>query len=444
MITIRKKFSRPIIILIILIPLSILVLFNLTVSYYAQTAAENELLHIAQDAASKLSKMASSNQPLFKVGPSSSSMELIIYNRQGNVSKFSAIPETSFVTSEIAQLAYTATADLPIGEIGKFNHNGHDYYFVELDIQPQMLRDKAIYVSESYFLDDFVFAINLLLLIISVIVTIIATFISTRITTSIASPIEYITKCVESIKYDEILHLNIQNDAIEFQKLSLEINKMSKRIYDAHNSQKMFLNNASHELRTPLMSIRGYADGIEMGIFADTKSTAHIISEETQKLTTLIDGLLTLGRIENFNDADSLVSINLNNYLSDLVNTYNGYALSKNITINNLVTTDVSVRGNDELLRAVFGNIISNGLRYAKTTIDISATVSDTTATIFIKNDGEKITNQDKIFERFSKGKNGNFGLGLSIAKTSIEKLNGHIRAYNDQGVIFEITIPTT
>ncbi|ONI48067.1 hypothetical protein AN643_03545 [Candidatus Epulonipiscioides saccharophilum] len=113
--------------------------------------------------------------------------------------------------------------------------------------------------------------------------------------------------------------LETMDHTIEFQKLSYAINKMSRRIYDAHNSQKMFLNNASHELWTPLMSIRGYADGIEMGIFADTQSTAHIISEEVQKLTSLIDGLLTLGRIENFDDIDSLEIINLKNYLSELL-----------------------------------------------------------------------------------------------------------------------------
>ncbi|ONI48053.1 hypothetical protein AN643_03585 [Candidatus Epulonipiscioides saccharophilum] len=125
-------------------------------------------------------------------------------------------------------------------------------------------------------------------------------------------------------------------------------------------------------------------------------------------------------------------------------NTYNGYALSKSIQINYSIEENIFTKGNDELLRAIFGNILSNGLRYARTKIDIISKMDpfNSIVSILIKNDGEDITNQDKIFDRFSKGKNGNFGLGLSIAKTSISKLGGDIKAYNDNGAIFEVTIP--
>ncbi|ONI44787.1 hypothetical protein AN641_05795 [Candidatus Epulonipiscioides gigas] len=448
MTTIRKKISRPVIFLIVLVPLSILILFNLTVSYYAQIEAEKELIYMAENLPQNFdSNFESAKGMAFSLrnAPSSSSVELITYNRQGKVSKLLKLNENnSFVNDEIAHQAYELVLELSEGEIGSFKYNGSDYYVINIPIEPAPLRNKAIYISKGYFFDDFVFTINLVLLTISVIITVIAIFISTMITKSIAKPIEYITSCIETIKSDEILKLNTNSDSIELKKLSHEINKMNKRIYDAHKSQKLFLNNASHELRTPLMSIRGYADGIEMGIFADTSSTAHIISEEAQKLTKLIDGLLTLGRIENFdfNDKTSLEIFNLKDYMSELVNTYNGYAIAQNIDISCKLEDEVYIIGNDELLRGIFGNVISNGLRYAKSQIDIYIKTIDNNAIILIKNNGEDITNQDKIFERFSKGKGGNFGLGLSIAKTSIEKLGGQIRAYNENGAVFEMLIP--
>ncbi len=47
-----------------------------------------------------------------------------------------------------------------------------------------------------------------------------------------------------------------------------------------------------------------------------------------------------------------------------------------------------------------------------------------------------------QIFQRFHKGSNGNFGLGLSIAKTSISMMDGEIVAENADGALFTITLP--
>src|SRR5665647_1529767 len=53
-----------------------------------------------------------------------------------------------------------------------------------------------------------------------------------------------------------------------------------------------------HELRTPLMSIQGYAEGITNGVLHDTNSAAKIITSESKRLSTLVDELLTLSRID--------------------------------------------------------------------------------------------------------------------------------------------------
>lgn len=112
-----------------------------------------------------------------------------------------------------------------------------------------------------------------------------------------------------------------------------EFNKMNKRRYTVHNYQKIFLQNASHELRTPLMNIQGYADGIELGYFKDTKATSKLISEQSKRLTKIVDKLLTLARVENFDTSAQLENINISNCLHEILNEYKAYAFNNNIIL---------------------------------------------------------------------------------------------------------------
>ncbi len=189
------------------------------------------------------------------------------------------------------------------------------------------------------------------------------------------------------------------------------------------------------------MSIQGYADGIEMGVFSDAKGTAHLISNQSKRLTKLVDSLLTLARAENFSINKKLEKMNISNTLIEMLNTYNGYAVNKKIKIETDINKDIFSNANSELLLSSVGNILSNVIRYAENTVKISLTKKDGKAIITVKDDGKGIENLDKIFERFSKGEDGNFGLGLSIVKTSVEMMNGAIKAFNDSGAVFEIIL---
>jgi len=91
-----------------------------------------------------------------------------------------------------------------------------------------------------------------------------------------------------------------------------------------------------------------------------------------------------------------------------------------------------------------FDNILSNAIKYAHAKGMIDVSVRNRQAVIRISDDGDGISPSDlpHIFERFYKGKNGNFGLGLAIVKSSIEYMGGKITASNSNGAVFEITLP--
>jgi signal transduction histidine kinase len=221
---------------------------------------------------------------------------------------------------------------------------------------------------------------------------------------------------------------------------------MSAQLENSDKTQKTFLQNASHELKTPLMSIGGYAEGIAQGVLPDTKSAAQIIGAESSRLATLVDELLTLSRIENRTYSKELVRVNLSDILKEYVQRLGGLAAKqrRRLTLN-LPDTAVFVAADDTLLSQSVMNVVSNCLRYAKATVGIELVCQKKSAVIRITDDGDGIAQADlpHIFERFYKGKQGSFGLGLAIAKSAVFSMGGDIRAYNsDAGAVFEIALP--
>ncbi len=458
MITIRKRISKPFLTIIIAIPITIMILFNIIVSFYTKSKAEEDLLNAVYEIEESLYNdntlnKDSQNRPALSQNENlpnmasiinnqnhSTSAELVVFNRNGELSRI--FNNDSFITDSLADLIYLETENLNYNEIGSIKFDGDTYYIVHVEYESQTLTDKLVYISKGLILDEFTSAVNIVLLIVSIITTLIALLIVNKTSKSIAKPIENLTHLVENMKSDELKVLDDNSNSLELKKLTQEINSLNKRIYQYHESQKNFLANASHELRTPLMNIQGYSDGIEMGIFQDSKATAHLISQQTKKLTQLVDSLLTLARTENFNTNQRLEKLNLSDEIINILNSYKGYAVSNNINLTENIIPNIFINANSELLSSSIGNILSNAIRYANSNVYISLSVIDKNAVITIKDDGKGIDEIDKIFDRFSKGENGNFGLGLSIAKTSVKMMNATIEAYNDNGAAFKIVIP--
>lgn len=439
--TIRQKISRPYLVIILLIPITIICLFNLIVSFSNRAKAEEDL----RDAVVAISQnMNDDNMKNFmtfvRSQRNTTSAELLAFNKNGAISRLFEQSD-SFITEDLAEIVYEEIQTLDYNDIGSFSYQGDTYYVVLVDYQSKSLNGKIVYVSKGLVIDEFVDTVNLVLIIVSVLITLIALFVSNRVTNSVAKPIEEITALVENMKSDEMIRMPDHSDSIEMSKLIGEINALNKRIYDYNQSQKNFLHNASHELRTPLMSIQGYADGIELGVFSDAKGTAHLISEQSKRLTKLVDELLSLARAENFHANKKLERLNISDYLLELTNGYRGYAISRNIDLKLEIKPDIFAISSSELLAYSIGNILSNAIRYGKSTVEISLEARGDKTVITIKDDGVGIEHPDAMFQRFAKGTDGNFGLGLSIAKTSVEMMNGTIRVFNQDGAVFVVEL---
>ena len=231
---------------------------------------------------------------------------------------------------------------------------------------------------------------------------------------------------------------------VELEELRLSMNRMSDQLRQADDVQKTFFQNVSHELRNPLMSISGYAQGIERGIFAAPQEAARTILEESTRLTALVNDLLRLSRLESGGERAVLASVPLIDALEDSMDRFRGLALQKGVSLR-LTPFDpaLSALGDEELLGQVLDNLLSNAIRYAQKIVTATVACRQETVSITVSDDGDGIAPEDlpHIFERCYKGKGGNFGIGLTIARSAALKMQGHLTAENPAGGGAEFTL---
>ena len=211
--------------------------------------------------------------------------------------------------------------------------------------------------------------------------------------------------------------------------------------------QQTFFQNASHELKTPLMAIQGYAEGIQAGVM-DTASAAEVILKESDRMTELVDELLDISKIDMGRQPLALSEMDVRELLYDSIRAVEPTAAAGGIAIvPDFPEEPVMVSCDDTRLRRAVTNILSNGVRYARSELRLTCRTEKRHATIRIQDDGDGIAEEDlpHIFDRFYMGKSGKSGIGLALTREIIHLHKGTIRARNgDTGAVFEISIPVS
>ena len=211
--------------------------------------------------------------------------------------------------------------------------------------------------------------------------------------------------------------------------------------------QQTFFQNASHELKTPLMAIQGYAEGIQAGVM-DAGGAAEVILSESDRMTELVDELLDISKIDMGRQQLTLSEMDIRELLYDSIRAVEPTAAAGGITITpDFPETPVMVSCDDTRLRRAVTNILSNGVRYARSELRLTCRADKRYVTIRIQDDGDGIAEEDlpHIFDRFYMGKSGKSGIGLALTREIIHLHKGTIRAYTGEGgAVFEISIPVS
>jgi signal transduction histidine kinase len=459
--TIKRKILTPMILLIVLVPMATLLFFNIAVQVYVQKTDRGDLketislvetLSKQELGGSRAITEARLEGLTIKIvdaleASRLTGARLLIFNNKTELIYPKALPDGAISSNLVKQVAARVkTTDFTdrIEQIkqGKTTYLMAGYIYTSSNGG----RISITILSQQGVTSALISIINLILFLIMLIGIGLGAFIASRITGRMSRNVEEITNATEKIGSGDFAQPKWEKtDIEEFGRLSQSITRMSKRLEASERSQRDFLQSASHELRTPLMSIQGYAEGISRDIVPNVKEACEIINSESRRLNSLVGELLTLSRIESRNLERSLTSLNLNQLLPEYVQRLGGIAVKNKKKIELLLPLEKkTINGDEELLGQAMCNIISNCLRYASEKVYVQLLGSDNEVIIQISDDGPGIleTELPHIFERFYKGKGGNFGLGLAIAKSAIEYIGGDIKAYNgEKGAVFEIIL---
>ncbi len=215
---------------------------------------------------------------------------------------------------------------------------------------------------------------------------------------------------------------------------------------------------ASHELRTPLTSIQGYAELILDGdvgeISREQREFLEIISQNTRRLEALINDVLDVEKIESGRMTMKREKVDLSQIVDSCVNTFKVMAENKGLQLEKDVkTSPINILGDSDRLSQVFSNLLSNAIKYTKEgRVKISACIKGEFASVAIEDTGLGMSPEDMkiVFSRFFRAedsyvrKTTGSGLGLSIAKATIERHNGDIKVESKLGTgsKFEVILP--
>jgi two-component system, OmpR family, sensor kinase len=218
---------------------------------------------------------------------------------------------------------------------------------------------------------------------------------------------------------------------------------------------RQFVADASHELRTPLAAIRGYAELTRRGRDAVPGDVAHAlgrIESESARMTTLVDDLLLLARLDSGRPLDS-DPVELSGLVVDTVN--DAHAASRDhVWRLDLPDDPVTVTGDGARLHQVLANLLANARTHTPpgTVVTTSlAVAADGCATVTVADNGPGIppSVRPDIFERFARGDTsrsraaGSTGLGLAIVSAVVDAHHGKVEVTSRPGhTTFTVRLP--
>lgn len=228
----------------------------------------------------------------------------------------------------------------------------------------------------------------------------------------------------------------------------------------ANRAKDLFLAFVSHELRAPLNAILGWSRILlSKEVDAETHRNAlETIERSARAQTKLIDDLVDSARVASGRLRLEYRAINLRDVVSGSFEAQKPAADARRIDFRFVSDQDeIIVFGDSGRLQQVFGNLISNAIKFTPDggKVEVQISTRDNTASVSVSDTGRGISAEalPNIFRQFSQGdvdlekSHSGLGLGLSIAKILAERHGGSIRAESagvGRGSKFTVEIPLT
>jgi signal transduction histidine kinase len=225
----------------------------------------------------------------------------------------------------------------------------------------------------------------------------------------------------------------------ELGGLARSFNEMASRIQTLLAAERRLLLDISHELRSPLARL-----GVAVELARSGEDREHMldrIQKEADRLNELVGELLQVTRVESDPAMQKAETVHLDELLADLVYDSLLEAKTKDCTLLLKAPVAAIVGGDEELIRRAVENVIRNAIRYAPrgTAVDIELSRFPDAAVISVRDYGPGVPDDalSRIFDPFYRvdtdrnRSSGGLGLGLAIARRSVQLHKGKLSAQN-------------
>jgi signal transduction histidine kinase len=273
------------------------------------------------------------------------------------------------------------------------------------------------------------------------------------VASSLSDGIAEITRAAKVVQAGDLSVRADDRGKDEIAKLAQAFNAMTAQLQHVR-SQEARLDQmrrdliawVSHDLRTPLTSIRARVEALADGVVQEPAEVSRYlatIQNDTQALNRLIDDLFELATIDAGGLKLILEPCDLNDLISDTLETMSVVAKSKGVRLSGVVARNVGVITiSPQHIQRVLNNLVSNALAHTnKGEVSVRAFRAQSQVCVEVADTGEGIAPQDvpHVFDRFYRGERARtrgsramghafgMGLGLAIARALVEAHNGSI-----------------
>ncbi len=242
-----------------------------------------------------------------------------------------------------------------------------------------------------------------------------------------------------------LLSHNINNMSQQLSQTMKQLHNEIEHVKKLESVRKEFIANFTHEIKTPLGIINGYIELIEV-VEDEKKKKEYLnaIEEEVKRIDELVKAMLNLSRLESGHVELNIQSIDLEDLLSSVIDSFAPLLEKKNIHIR-IGGEFENIQADIFELQMVLMNFISNAIKHTNQNGYIYITYQH--PVLNIENEGEHLTKEQKetIWDTYVSSDREGTGLGLAICKTILDL---HEFGYNvintDKGVQFQINFNTS
>ena len=248
-----------------------------------------------------------------------------------------------------------------------------------------------------------------------------------RIIKNAFKPVKKISETALLIKKSKNFsrRIELDNSEDEIHKMASTFNEMLDTVEETFIHEKQFSSDVSHELRTPITVILAQSDYAldYVETLDEAKESFEVINRQAKKMTSLINQIMELSKLERQNEVEK-ERINFSNIILQLLEDYKTLLENSNIELIINIEKDLRIYGNKLMVERLFINLFINAIKFTKTTINVSLNRINKEIILQIKDDGVGIAKgeQKYIWDRFfqinnsrNKDKNRGSGLGLSM-----------------------------